>query len=147
MIRFRLSMILATVMLTAQPAAQAGIVEDLLAIPAIQSMLGRLPELEPLVKRCENLAYQQRNPALCQQAIQAYQLAKMPPELRAVMSTPPAAASLRALCLAAIGTPAYNGYLCTELYRFDATFKEQSQLRQQEGMQKQQEDMQNRQMR
>lgn len=140
MTRIRVRWLLAALMLVAQPAAQAGLIEDLLAIPAIQSLLGRLPELDPLVKRCEDAAYRQRNAALCQQAIQAAQLARMPPELRAVMSTPPAAASLRALCLAAIGTPAYNGYLCTELSRFDETFKAQS-------MQKQQDDFQNRQMR
>lgn len=140
MIGLRVSIILAAAMLTAQPAAQAGVIEDLLAIPAIQSMLGRLPDLDPLVKRCEDAAYRQRNPTLCQQATQAAQLAKMPPELRAVMATPAAAASLRALCLAAIGTPAYNGYLCTELSRFDETFKMQSLI-------KQQQDMQNRQMR
>lgn len=122
-----------------QPA-QAGILEDLLAVPAIQALLGRLPELAPLVTRCENIAYKQRNLTLCQQAAQAAQLAKMPPELRAVMATPPAAASLRELCLAAIGRPAYDGYLCSELYKFDETFKGQSQL-------KQQEDFMNRQMR
>jgi len=120
--------------------AQGGILEDLLAVPAIQALLGRLPELAPLVKNCENIAYKQRNLTLCQQAAQAAQLAKMPPELRAVMATPPAAASLRELCLAAIGRPAYNGYLCSELYKFDETFKVQS-------LQKQQEDIMNRQMR
>lgn len=140
MIRFRMALLMVAVLLTAQPAAQAGVIEDLLAIPAIQSLLGRIPELDSLVKRCQNITYKQRNATLCQQATQAYQLAKMPPELRAVMSTPPAAASLRALCLAAVGTPAYNGYLCTELYRFDDTFKTQTLL-------KQQEDLQNRQMR
>ncbi len=148
MIRFRMAMLMAAALMTAQPAAQAGVIEDLLAIPAIQSLLGRLPELDPLVKRCEDVAYRQRNPTLCQQATQAYQLAKMPPELRAVMSTPPAAASLRALCLAAVGTPAYNGYLCTELYRFDGTFKTQTEMQQQEILQNRQaEDFQNRQMR
>ncbi len=122
-----------------QPA-QAGIVEDLLALPAIQALLGRLPELNPLLTRCENIAYKQRNLTLCQQAAQAAQLANMPPELRAVMATPPAAASLRALCLAAIGTPAYDGYLCSQLARFDNIFKAQS-------LQKQQDDIWNRQMR
>jgi hypothetical protein len=116
------------------PMAQAGLIEDLLAVPAIQALLGRLPELEPLVERCENVSFKQRNPALCQQAEQAAQLAKMPPELRAVMATPPAAASLRELCLAAIDTPAYKGYLCSELYKFDETFKTQSQRVYQENL-------------
>ena len=122
-----------------QPA-QAGILEELLAVPAIQSLLGRMPELPIITRNCADPAFKQRNLTLCQQAAQAAQLAKMPPELRAVMATPPAAASLRELCLAAIGTPAYGGYLCSELYKFDETFKGQTQL-------KQQEDIMNRQMR
>lgn len=129
MIRRTLGWMVGALVLMAQPAAQAGVIEDLLAIPAIQSLLGRMPELNPLVMRCQDVAYQQRNATVCQQATQAYQLAQMPSELRAVMSTPPAAASLRALCLGAIGTPAYNGYLCSELSRFDATFQAQSQTK------------------
>ncbi len=116
-----------------QPA-QAGILEDLLALPAIQSLLGRLPELPVITRNCADPAFKQRNLTLCQQAEQAAQLAKMPPELRAVMATPPAAASLRELCLAAIGTPAYDGYLCSELYKFDETFQKQSQLQRQETL-------------
>ena len=134
MIKMRMSLLLAAVMLAAQPSAHAGLIEDLLALPAIQSLLGKVAELEPLVKRCEDLAYKQRNLQACQQAIQAAQLAKMPPELRAVMSTPPAAASLRDLCLAAVGKPAYDSYLCKELYKFDETFKTQSLLIQQENL-------------
>jgi len=56
------------------------------------------------------------------------------------MASPPAAASLRALCLAAAGTPAIDSYLCAQLYRYDDTFKTQSQL-------KYELDFQNRQMR
>lgn len=140
MINLRVTLALAAALLTAHPAAQAGIVEDLLALPAIQSLLGRIPELDPLVNRCKELSYQQRNVELCQQATQAAQLAKMPSELRAVMATPQAAASLRDLCIAAIGSPAYNSYLCQELYKFDETFKTQS-------LRKQQNEMLNRQMR
>ncbi len=136
----KLSLLVAGAMLIAQPVARAGVIEDLLAVPAIQALLGRVPELDPLVKRCENVTYKQRNLTLCQQAQQAAQLAKMPPELRVVMATAPAAASLRELCIAAIGQPAYSGYLCTELYKFDETFKAQSN-------QVQRETFQNRQMR
>lgn len=140
MSKLRMALALAVALLTVHPVAQAGIIEDLLALPAIQSLLGRIPELEPLVKRCEDITYKQRNLELCQQATQAAQLAKMPPELRAVMATPRAAASLRDLCMAAIGRPAYDGYLCQELYKFDETFKAQS-------LRKQQDDFLNRQMR
>lgn len=143
MTRLRASMLWAALALLAQPVAQAGIIEDLLAIPAIQSMLGRLPELDPLLKRCEDVAYKQRNPTLCQQAMQAAQLARMPPELRAVMATPQTAVSMRELCVAVIGRPAANSYLCTELYKFDETFRLQSQRPQSPSY----EDMQNRQMR
>jgi hypothetical protein len=128
------ALVLAAVMLAAHPAAHAGLIEDLLAIPAIQSLLGRIPELEPLVRRCDDVNYKQRNLELCQQAAQAAQLARMPPELRSVMATPPAAASLRDLCITAIGRPAYDSYLCKELYKFDETFKLQSQRVQQENL-------------
>jgi hypothetical protein len=138
--KLRMALVLAAAMLTALPAAQAGVIEDLLALPAIQSLLGRIPELDPLIKRCDDISYKQRNLELCQQVAQAAQLAKMPPELRAVMATPPAAASLRELCIAAIGQPAYNGYLCQELYKFDETFKAQS-------LRIHQENLMNRQMR
>jgi len=125
--RWSIVPLLAACMLTAHPAAQAGIIEDLLAMPAIQAWLGRVPELAPLVQRCDDVNYRQRNLELCQQAAQAAQLARMPPELRAVMASPPAAASLRELCVAAIGKPAYNGYLCTQLYQYDENFKALSQ--------------------
>lgn len=140
-----LSMILMGAALLTQPVARAGVVEDLLAVPAIQSLLRRLPELAPLVKRCEDAAYRQRNQALCQQAEQAAQLAKMPAELRSVMSHAPSAKSLRELCVAAVGGSAQHSYLCAELYKYDATFKAQVIQRQQVPVQ--QEDFMNRQMR
>lgn len=140
--RIPLTLAFASMLVIAHPVAQAGLIEDLLAVPAIQSLLGRLPELNPLVKQCEDISYKQRNPALCQQAEQAAKLAKMPPELRAVMATPQAAASLRQLCIAAIGKPAYNSYLCTELVKVDETIKAGSQ-----GDGVFQETLQNRQMR
>ena len=144
MTKFRIALLMAVLTLSIQPVARAGIIEDLLALPAIQSLLGRVAELEPLVKRCDDATYRQRNLEQCLRATQAAQLARMPPELRAVMATPPAAASLRELCIAAIGRPAYNGYLCQQLYKYDETFKEQSRRMQQ---QVQQEDFMNRQMR
>lgn len=144
MTQFRIALLVSALTLTIHPVAQAGIIEDLLALPAIQSLLGRVPELEPLVKRCDDITYRQRNLELCQRAAQAAQLAKMPPELRAVMATPPAAASLRELCITAIGRPAYNGYLCQELHKYDETFREQSRRMQ---PQVQQEDFMNRQLR
>lgn len=126
----RLALLLAAAMLAAHPAAHAGLIEELLALPAIQSLLGRIPELDPLVKRCEDVAYRQRNQETCQQAVQAAELAKMPSELRAVMSTPKAAASLRQLCLAVVGQPAQGSYLCAELAKHDTSFNDKVRLQQ-----------------
>ncbi len=115
--------------------AQARIIEELLALPAIQSLLGRLPELPTLVRNCEDAGYKQRNPAFCQQAEQAVLLAKMPIELRAVMARRDSANSLRELCVAAIGKLPKESYLCAELYKFDTDFQMQSRQMQQQQMQ------------
>lgn len=102
--------------------AQAGVIEDLLAIPAIQSMLGRAPELQSIVQRCSDPVYRQRNATYCQQAADASRLATLPVELRALLAHPQSAASIRELCLIAQGTIAQNSYLCAELTRADGTF-------------------------
>ena len=125
----RLSWILAV--LSAAPVAQAGVIEDLLAIPAIQSLLGRLPELQSVVMRCNDARYKQREAKLGQQAEEASRLARMPAELRFVMSNPTAAASMRELCLAVQSTPVRNSYLCVELARADVAFGVQVQQQQQ----------------
>ena len=103
--------------------AQAGIIEDLLAVPAIQSLLGRQPELQAVVQRCATASYKQRNAAICQQAEEAARLASMPPVLRTVLATPASAASIRELCLAVQSGPAQNSYLCAELAKADIGFK------------------------
>jgi hypothetical protein len=105
------------------PVAQAGILEDLLAIPAIQSLLGRQPDLQATVKRCTDAKYRQANTTACQQAEQAERLAKMPPELRAVLAVPASAGSIRELCLAAQGGPKQNSHLCAELSKADSSFQ------------------------
>lgn len=125
----RLSWILAVLSVT--PMAQAGIIEDLLAIPAIQSLLGKLPELQSVVMRCNDARYKQREAKLCQQAEEASRLARMPAELRFVMSNPTAAASMRELCLAVQSTPVRNSYLCVELAKADVAFGVQLQQQQQ----------------
>ena len=105
------------------PVAHAGFLEDLLARPSIQALLGRQPDLQTTVKNCANAAFRQRNVAACDQADQAAKLAAMPPELRAVMSVPASSASLRELCLTAQTTPAKNSHLCSELFKADSSFK------------------------
>ncbi len=120
----KLSFVLALAL--AWPMANAGLIEDLLAIPAIQSLLGRQPELQAVVQRCADVRYKQRNPAICQQAEEANRLAKMPPELRAVLANPTTAKSLRELCLAVQAGALNNSYLCAELYKAESGFKAQA---------------------
>ena len=103
--------------------ARAGIVEDLLAVPAIQSLLGRVPELQAVVRKCADAKYKQPNAKVCQQAEDASRLAKVPVELRSVLSNPVTAASIRELCLAVRGNPAQNTFICAELYKADSSFK------------------------
>jgi len=105
------------------PLAHAGFLEDLLARPAIQRLLGREAELQITVKNCADANFRQRNLAACQQAEQAARLAAMPPELRAVMSVPASSASLRELCIVAQGTPQKNSHLCAELFKVETGFK------------------------
>lgn len=105
------------------PSAQAGILEDLLASPAIQSLLVRVPELQATMQRCADAKYKQRNTAACVQAENAARLAKVPPEVRAVLSMPASAASLRDLCLAVQQTKMQETYLCAELGKADTGFK------------------------
>lgn len=107
------------------PLAHASFLEDLLARPAIQRLLGRQAELQVTVKNCSDPTFRQRNLAACQQAEQAARLAAMPPELRAVMSVPASSASLRELCVMATQAmpPRKDTYLCAELFKADAGFK------------------------
>ena len=117
------AMIATAALLVFAPSAPAGVLEDLLAIPAIQSLLGRAPELQATVQRCADTRYRQRNATVCLQAEQAARLARVPPELRAVLAVPTASASLRDLCLTAQGTKIQETYLCVELGKADTTFK------------------------
>jgi len=112
--------------LLAAPAAQAGVLEDLLATPAIQNLLGRLPDLQSTVKRCADAKFREKNTAACQQADQAARLASIPPELRGVLAVPAASTSLRDVCLVAQGGPRQDSYLCAELYKADPAFKTQA---------------------
>jgi hypothetical protein len=123
MIKRRVSVALAVMMLSMAPSTHAGLIEDLMALPAIQSLLGRVPELAPLLTRCESPAYRQANLVICEQAEQAAKIAKAPPELRAVMASKPAATSLRALCIETIGRPAGSSYLCAELVKLDSSLQ------------------------
>lgn len=109
--------------------AQAGILEDLLGLPAIQGLLGRLPELPIITRNCADPTFRQRNVTFCQQADDAARLAQMPTELRLLMAQPRAAASLRELCLAAVGRPMQQSYLCAELYKAESGFNSMAEQR------------------
>ena len=81
-------------------AVQEGILEDLLASPAIQSLLVRVPALQATMQRCAKAKYQQRNTAACVRAENTARLAKVPLEMRALLSVPASDAALRDLYLA-----------------------------------------------
>ena len=107
------------------PVAQAGVIEDLLAKPAIQSLLGRQADLQSVLRSCGEARYRQRNTKACQEAEEAARVARIPPELRAVLATPNASASMRQICLAVQGTPAQASYLCVEMGKADPAFNTQ----------------------
>lgn len=113
--------LLAAALVGMAPLAHANLVEQLLALPAIQNLLNRVPELQALAQQCGNPAYRQRNIEPCQRADQAAALSRMPPQLRALMANPVMANSLRELCVAAVGT-GRTSYLCVELSKADAQF-------------------------
>lgn len=104
-------------------ASQAGIIEDLLALPAIQSYMGRQPELQAAIQRCANARYKQQNSNACLLAEQASRMSRVPLEVRTLLANPTTAASLRELCLAAIGSAAQNTYLCAELSKAETSFQ------------------------
>lgn len=112
---------LAIVMLSFWPIAQASLIEDLLGRPAIQALLGQ-PDLRALIQRCADASYRQKNLGTCQQVDEANRLAKIPPEVRALLAKPASAASIRELCLAVQVLPARNTYLCKELANADLDF-------------------------
>ena len=113
----------AALLLAFAPQTQAGVLEDLLAVPAIQALLGRAPDLQAAVQKCADAKYKQRNANACLQAENAARLAKVPAELRAVLAVPASAASLRDLCLAVQQTKVQETYLCAELGKADTGFK------------------------
>ena len=130
-VRTYLEFAILSVLMALMPAAQAGIIEELLAVPAIQSLLGRQPELQAAVQRCGNANFRQRNTNLCEQAEAASRLAKVPPELRTLLANPAASASIRELCLAVQSTAAQNSYLCSELVKADSGFRAMVEQRRQ----------------
>lgn len=141
--KLRFLTLLAALLMNCMPNAHAGVIEELLARPAIQALLGRNPDLQARVQRCVDPAYRKSNATSCQVAEDAHRLAKIPPELRAVLAVPASATSIRELCLAAQGTPARSSYLCAELAKGDLGF---AALAQQDREAKERAAMQDRQL-
>lgn len=117
---------LAACVLLTTPAAHAGILEELLALPSIQKLLARTSDIQSTLQKCADGGYKQINAKLCQDAEAALRLSRVPPELRAVLSSPKGSASLRDLCLGVQATPAQDTYLCAELMEGDPVFKQQA---------------------
>ena len=105
-------------------ASQANIIEELLARPAIQALLAKQGDVRSILLRCSEPKYQQRNAVACKQAEDAKALAAMPIELRMLMSKPEMAGSMRELCLSAQMGALRNSYLCAELYKAEAGFRQ-----------------------
>lgn len=99
--------------------AHAGLIDDLLKNPTIQGLIGRA-DLNTMVAACRDAGYRQANSAQCQNIESAGVLAKLPNEMRALMSSTQGAQSLRELCTAVFYQPQANTYLCAELRKAEA---------------------------
>ncbi len=96
------------------PVAHAGLLDDLLKNPNIQSLINR-PDLNTLVAACRDATYRAANTAQCQNMENAVVLAKLPNEMRVLMGNPQSANSLREICAAVQSTAQANSYLCAQL--------------------------------
>ena len=100
----------------------AGLIEQILANPRIQSLIGKPLDVTNLLNLCGNDAYKKANVQSCAEAANAQMVLRLPFEMRTVMANPTSAQSLRDICLAAQATPQANSYLCAELVKADSTF-------------------------
>ena len=100
----------------------AGLIEQILANPRIQSLIGKPLDVTNLLNLCGNDAYKKANVQTCAEAANAQMVLRLPFEMRTVMANPTSAQSLRDICLAAQTTQQANSYLCAELVKADSTF-------------------------
>ncbi len=118
-----ISMTFAVCSLFAAQAVQAqSALERILNNPNVQALLGKPADVANLLGLCKNANYQRANAQVCQEAVQAEMVLKLPFEMRTVMSNQRSAQSLRDLCLAAQSTPQRDSYLCSELAKADTSF-------------------------
>jgi hypothetical protein len=103
-------------------AHSAGLIEQILANPRVQALMGAPANVTNLLGVCKNDTYRASNPQSCADAANTDSVLKLPFEMRTVMSSPQSAKSLRDLCLAAQTTPQRESYLCVELLKADSKF-------------------------
>ena len=97
---------------------------DYAAALVILRPLAKQGDVRSILLRCSDPTYQQRNAVACKHAEDARALAAMPIELRMLMSKPEMAGSMRELCLSAQMGALRNSYLCAELYKAEAGFRQ-----------------------
>ena len=113
-VQTRLAVAASVTLLCLVPAAQAGLLDDLLKNPTLQGLINR-PDLGTLVAACRDATYRQANVLNCTNVETAAVLTKLPVEMRVLMNHPQSAASLRDICSAVQRMPQTNSYLCVEL--------------------------------
>jgi hypothetical protein len=111
-----------SLLLAFSSAHSAGLIEQILANPRVQALMGAPANITNLLGVCKNDAYRTNNPQACADAANADTVLRLPFEMRTVMSNPVSAQSLRDLCLAAQNTAQRDSYLCAELAKTDGTF-------------------------
>jgi hypothetical protein len=103
-------------------AHSAGLIEQILANPRVQALMGAPANVTNLMGLCKNDAYNRANAQVCADAVNADMVLKLPFEMRTVMSNAKSAQSLRDLCISAQGSAHRDSYLCIELARADGGF-------------------------
>ena len=111
-----------SLLLAFSSAHSAGLLEQILANPQVQALMGTPANITNLLGVCKNDAYRANNAQACSNAVNADTVLKLPFEMRTVMSSPTSAQSLRDLCLAAQSTTQRDSYLCTQLAKADSSF-------------------------
>ncbi len=113
----------AVVLSLALPSVHAaGVLEQILANPQIQALIGVPANVTNALNLCNNPAYKAGNAQTCANASNADMVLKLPFEMRTVMSNANSAQSLRDLCVAAQNTAQRDSYLCSQLAKADSTF-------------------------
>ncbi len=111
-----------SLLLAFSSAHSAGLIEQILANPRVQALMGAPGNITNLLGVCRNDTYRNNNPQACADAVNADTVMRLPFEMRTVMSNPTSAQSLRDLCLAAQSTVQRDSYLCTQLAKADSSF-------------------------